>query len=76
MQQTPWDFIPWRFVLIILVHIPEICKIVISGEYGNFICDASFALRGTGTTGSARKDCGPIELRRGCGRTRATAAAG
>jgi len=50
MQQTPWDFIPWRFVLLILAHISNICKIVISGKYGHFSCDASFALRGAGTT--------------------------
>lgn len=36
MQQTPWDFIPWRFVLLILAHISEIFKNVISGKYGNF----------------------------------------
>ena len=32
MQQTPWDFIPWRFVLLILAHIQAVCKIVISGK--------------------------------------------
>ena len=83
MQQTPWDFIPWRFVLLILAHISNICKIVISGKYGHFSCEASFALRGAGTTrfprrshglrlppsdGSARKGYGLIELRRDEGR--------
>ena len=32
MQQTPWDFVPWRFVLLILTHIPEFFKIAIYGK--------------------------------------------
>ena len=44
MQQTPWDFIPWRFILLILAHIQAVCKIVIFGKNGYFFFRWKFTL--------------------------------